>query len=90
MIENKKIQIAIKVKLKNDALQRFIEKKGWTQADFARAINYNNQATVGDWFNLKDYPRNKDMLFKISELLQDHPDNIFPEFCKDKDFLSVS
>ena len=81
-----KFKIAIISKLKNGKLQEFIEKKGWNQADFAREIGYD-QTIVCRWFNMKSYPKKIETLFKISEMLNDTPGNIFPKFLKEKDFL---
>ena len=59
-----KMKIAFKVKAKNGILQEFIDKMGWTQSDFARAIGVH-VAIAGLWFNLKDYPRNPQTMFKV-------------------------
>ena len=62
---------------------------GWTQSDFARAIGVN-VAIVGLWFNMKDYPHNPQTMFKICELVGSHPEELFPDLLRDKDWLSLS
>ncbi len=86
---NDKFEIAFKIKAKHGKLQRFIDDMGWTQSDFARNINVS-QGVSCKWFNLQDYPRRKDLLDKVCELLGDTPENCFPEFLKNPEFLRLN
>lgn len=79
--------IALKIKAKNGVLQDFIDKKGWTQSELARQINVDVQA-VCRWFNMRDYPHNPQIMLKLAELLDKPPEEIFPDFLRDKDWLT--
>ena len=80
-----KFTIALKIKGKNGVLQKFIDEVGWTQSDFARAIG-TNAGTVGHWFNMEALPGPQHME-KICKLLKQLPEDIFPEFLQNPDFL---
>lgn len=76
------ISIALKIKPKNGILQSFIEQKGWSQADFARALNCS-QVTVSQWFNFKSAP-DKMYWDEIYKLTGTHPLDIFPSLTKEQ------
>jgi transcriptional regulator with XRE-family HTH domain len=80
--------IALKVKSKNGILQNFIEEMGWTQSDFARELEVSS-SIVGDWFNMKDYPRSSKRMDRVSVLIGKTPEEIFPNFLKDPAFLRM-
>jgi RNA polymerase sigma factor (sigma-70 family) len=83
------ISIALKIRAKNGVLQKFIDEKGWTQSDFARALNVSS-TRVADWFNMKDVPRSDDMILKICKLVDKAPDEIFPDIFKNQHFKKIS
>lgn len=80
--------IALKVKAKHGILQKFIDEKGWTQAELARVVGVGN-ATVGRWFNLQDFPKSPESMDKICRLLSMVPEDIFPEFIRNPEFLAL-
>ena len=80
--------IALNVKAKNGVLQQFIDEMGWTQSDFARAID-GHVTTVGLWFNLRDYPHSPLTMDKVTALVGKSPEEIFPEFLRNPEFLSM-
>jgi hypothetical protein len=47
-----KFDIALKIKAKHGKLQKFIDKIGWTQSEFAIKINYKNTSEVGKRLNI--------------------------------------
>ncbi len=79
--------IALKIKAKNGVLQKFIDDKGWTQAEFARQINFNGVG-VGKWFNMTDYPRTPEKMLEVAALVGALPEKIFPDMMRDKDWLT--
>src|SRR3972149_11012796 len=81
-----KFDIALKIKAKHGKLQHFIDKVGWTQADFARQIKVK-ETVVGEWFNLKNYPKKLETMNTICEMIGETPDKLFPEFLKNTEFL---
>lgn len=84
-----KINIALKIKAKNGVLQHFIDYMGWTQADFARAVGF--QVTqVGEWFNMKNYPRSKETMDKVTSLVGKTAMEIFPDLLRDPAFLNAN
>lgn len=82
------MKIAIKVKIKNGVLQEFIERKGWSQRRFARKIGVT-ATTAGLWFNLKGYPKKKEIIRKVCRVVKETEDVIFPGSVKTKDFLDL-
>jgi len=81
-------QIALKIRAKNGILQKFIDEKGWTQSDFARALNIGNPngiAVVSGWFNMKTTPAHK-YIRKIEKLTGFLIEEIFPQILKKIDF----
>jgi RNA polymerase sigma factor (sigma-70 family) len=87
METNKTFTIAIQSKAKNGILYKFIKDRGMTQSDFARAIG-EYTSRVGSWFNLKDFPRKKAME-KVCNYMGMLPEDIFPEFIRNPDFLKL-
>lgn len=77
---DRKINIALKVKLKNGSIQKFLDDRGWTQADLAREVGAS-QTDVGSWINMQRYPNEK-YLIKICALLNKGIDEVFPETLK--------
>lgn len=69
-------------------LWKFIEEKGWNQSDFARVLN-EPQSTVCCWFNLQGYPKNEEIMEKVCKLMGMLPEEIFPEFVRDPNFLKL-
>ena len=49
------MKIALIAKFRNGALVQLLQEKGWTQADFARAVGVG-QTVVSNWMQMKDYP----------------------------------
>jgi len=80
--------VALHIKAKHGALYKHIQERGMTQTDFAKIINVGG-STVCKWFNLKDYPRSKESMNKICTYLKVLPENLFPNFCRDKKFLAI-
>lgn len=80
-----KFSVAFKIRAKNGLLQDFIEKQGWTQADFARAIGVT-QGTMGAYFNLQQIPRNPEVIKKIEEVTGYLIEDLFPEILKSQVF----
>jgi len=82
-----RFSVALKIKGKHGLLQTFIDKKGWTQSDFAREVKVS-AFTVGEWFNLKKIPSKKKMDI-ICKLLQETEEVLFPLAIRNKDFLDI-
>ncbi len=85
----KKFEVAIQMKAKNGVLHHFIDEKGWTQSDFARAIGMG-ATIVGSWFNLKDFPRTEKTMKRVVDMIGMLPEDIFPEFIRDEKFLKTA
>lgn len=83
------MEVAFVIKAKNAILQRFIESRGWSQSDFARAMGIQI-SEAGRWFNMQDYPRTKDKMFRLCKLVNAGPDDIFPEPLMSKEWLTDS
>ena len=81
------INIALKVKAKNGALQDFIDAKGWTQSDFARAMGISAQE-AGTWFNMRSYPQTPEKMMRVSLLVDLPPEEIFPRLLMEIDWLT--
>ena len=79
-------KIALKIKAKNGVLQEFIDRMGWSQAEFSRRVG-RDQSTVCDWFNMIDYPKTPEMMMRVSELVGKAPEDIFPSALMTKDWL---
>lgn len=76
--------VALLVKIKNATIQRFLNEKGWSQARLAMELGIG-QAKVGDWCNLKDYPRNNEAMFHLCTLV-----NASTTIYHDVDMLALS
>ena len=81
------MEIALKIKAKNGILQRFIDKMGWTQSDFARNTGLS-PTSVGKYFNMTGCPSKK-MMKKVCELVGETEEAIFPQVIRKKDFLEL-
>jgi RNA polymerase sigma factor (sigma-70 family) len=79
-------KIALKIKAKNGVLQEFIDRAGWTQADFSREVGICQQK-VGEWFNMTNYPKSPEVMMRVSELVGKAPEDIFPSVLMAKDWL---
>jgi RNA polymerase sigma factor (sigma-70 family) len=79
--------IALKVRAKNGILQDFIDKKGWSQSGLGKVLGVT-PSRVGDWFNMKDYPRDPNIMLRLSEMVGKFPEEIFPELLRSKDWLT--
>ena len=81
------MKIAFKIKAKNGILQRFIEEREWSQADFGRAIGAF-PSDVGRWFNMKVAPGPKYMK-RICRLVGRLEEDIFPDELRGKKFQKL-
>ena len=70
------MKVAFKIRAKNGILQKFIDDRGWTQADFARAVGVSF-GVVGHWFNMTQVPGSLSMA-KICYLVGRLEEDIFP------------
>lgn len=82
------MKVAFKVKAKNGVLQEFIDKKGWSQSEFARQLGCSI-GCVGHWFNMISYPKTQELMTRLCKLVGTTEDQIFPQIFKDKDFLML-
>lgn len=83
------MKIAFKIKAKHGELQKFIDEMGWTQSDFARKIKCTI-SLVGEWFNLKNFPRNPNLMERVCSLVGKTAEELFPEFLKNPEFLKLN
>jgi RNA polymerase sigma factor (sigma-70 family) len=81
------IDIALKIKAKNGALQTFIDENGWTQAEFARQVGVA-PAEVGRWFNMKGYPHDAQIMLRVAILVGRLLEELFPPELMDRDWLT--
>lgn len=80
------MNIALKVKAKNGVLQKFIDEMGWNQAEFARRLGCSI-CFVGEWFNMKNYPKSAELQERVSQLIGKSFIEIFPQALQDPNFI---
>lgn len=84
----KKFPIAIQIRAKNGVIQKFLDEMGWSQVKLGKVIGAS-QSAINAWVCLKDYPKKQELIDKLCELLGENYEDIFPEFIKVPEFLTL-
>jgi RNA polymerase sigma factor (sigma-70 family) len=84
------LSVALVGRIKHGDFARAMRERGWTQADLARYMNWTPSKTSAVC-NLSNVPREftEDELAKLLALTGKLPDELWPDWSRTRDFLSI-
>lgn len=85
------MKIGIKAKIKQGDILEALQKRGWTQKQGAEFLGLD-QSKFGELINLKWVPKvfSEELTRKLFELTNKLPEDLFPEFARQPEFLSLT
>lgn len=85
------MRIGTKARIKQGDILEALQKKGWTQRQGAEFLGMS-EAQFGELINLKWVPKvfSEELTRKLFELTNKLPEDLFPEFARQPEFLSLT